>query len=202
MIVIANLKQTYLDKGYTFYGEGKDWNVNIFGIRYGGTIIDNKFDDAIGIVYYVQGIAHLFSTMGTTQPGAYYMEQPMNDAGTAILVPGQYKGVYQIGLHLGQYEALVQRGKLKIYRDNDRDKEYDLDPKTMIGVEGSGINIHHASNTGVSTFINNWSAGCQVIASITAWNEFMSIIKRSRDLYGNKFTYTLFTEADIISGSI
>ena len=45
----------------------------------------------------------------TTLPGLYWLENPMNSKGCAILKEGQYKGVYEIDLHNGKYEAICQR---------------------------------------------------------------------------------------------
>ena len=56
-----------------------------------------------------------------------------------------------------------------------------------------GINIHRATKYAgkKSTQVDKWSAGCQVIASNDDWKEFMSICRKSRDTWGNSFTYTL-----------
>lgn len=80
----------------------------------------------------------------TTKPGTTVLRRPVNSKGTAILVPGQYEGVYKLDLHAGKYLALCQRlGSVKVYRDNDKDDQYDLNPSTI--EEGMfGINIHRA----------------------------------------------------------
>ena len=83
----------------------------------------------------------------------------MNDKGVAILKPGQYRGSHTIGLHQGKYEALKQGGKVKVYRDANRDMNYD---EKVIQEGVFGINIHKAGAN--STYVENWSEGCQVFS--------------------------------------
>ena len=61
-----------------------------------------------------------------------------------------------------------------------------------------GINIHRSSATGTSTFVENWSEGCQVFANVKDFESFMNICKKARDVHGNSFTYTLIESADIV----
>jgi hypothetical protein len=91
---------------------------------------------------------------------------------------------------------LRQVGELRVYRDDDRDGDYDYINETSSF--NDGINIHRASATGESMYIEKWSAGCQVIANVKDWNLFLSVVKKSAALYGGKFTYTLLTTDDLI----
>jgi len=179
-------------KGYKLFDSG-DYNLNIIGIRQVSDKVDNLFDDTMFLAYKVDGRFCTIQFPMTTQPGAYYMKNPMNKLGAAILVPGQYSGVYEIGLHQGKYEALVQRGTLKVYRDSDRDMQYDY--QNIADSIGDGINIHKAGRA--STKIDNWSAGCQVLAYSADFDIMMALVKRSQTLYGKKFTYTLLLSTDI-----
>ena len=52
-----------------------------------------------------------------------------------------------------------------------------------------GINIHKAGEN--SNEVNNWSAGCQVFKKSKDFAEFMELVKKQKNLYGNTFTYTL-----------
>ena len=111
----------------------------------------------------------------------------MNSKGCAILKAGQYRGAYQIGLHKGKYEALVQRGgKVTVYRDNNKDDTLD---RVTEDSGYFGINIHkslrHHQEVGL------YSAGCQVFQNSHDFKEFMLLVKRSSVLYGDTFTYTL-----------
>ena len=63
----------------------------------------------------------------------------------------------------------------------------------------SGINIHRATALSgkTSTYIDRWSAGCQVIASNDDWHEFLNICQEARSEWSNSFTYTLIESKDI-----
>jgi hypothetical protein len=170
------------------------YQANIFGIR-ANNPANNTFDDIVGILRKNFGKEWEVLLCGaTTDPGLYWLEHPMNVKGAAILMPGQYVGSHKIGLHKGKYRALIQCGKLHIWRDNDKDKEYDHEsPQDS---ENDGINIHHAGIA--STEIDQWSAGCQVIASITEWNEFITQIDEHLSCAWNElFDYTLFEEKSL-----
>jgi len=59
-----------------------------------------------------------------------------------------------------------------------------------------GINIHKAGVD--STVINNWSAGCQVVASASNLVIIISVAKKQIAYTGCKtFTYTLVNEEDM-----
>lgn len=183
-------------KGYMWFENG-DYNLNIVGVRdtSKGSKATNVFDDFMTLSYKVNGEWKFHSFKATTEPGVSYLTSPLNKNGTAILKPSQYRGCYALGLHQGQYEALRQVGELRIYRDNDRDTEYDL--VNEASSFNDGINIHRANPSGESIYINKWSAGCQVIANSKDWNTFISLVKKSATLYKNKFTYTLITKEDL-----
>ena len=63
-----------------------------------------------------------------------------------------------------------------------------------------GINIHRATSRAgkTSTYVDKWSAGCQVISSNDDWNKFLKICERARDIHGNSFSYTLISSNDIV----
>ena len=115
-----------------------------------------------------------------------------NTAGVARLVEGQYRGSHTIRLHQGKYEALGQAKNVKVYRDANKDLNYD-ENKIQEGV--FGINIHKAGAD--STYVENWSEGCQVFKKSADFEEFMKICRKSKDLHGNSFTYTLIESTDI-----
>ena len=178
------------DAGHSVFLRGA-WNLNIIGVRSAGREA-NKFDDLLRVVFKDSSGAWVDLSFGcTTDPGTYYRLEPPLVQGTAILAAGQYRSAYQIGLHQGRYEALVQRAPVTVYRDDNRDERLDFDPDTR--EDGwFGINIHRAGSD--STVVNRWSAGCQVIANAAEFDIFMSIVKKSAALYGNSFTYTLLED--------
>lgn len=145
----------------------------------------NYFDDTISIYYKKGSDWKEFHAQATTRPGIPYLLRPVNPDGAAILVPGQYQQVYEIGLHRGKYEALIQTGPVKVYRDNNIDDVYDTHERTM--QEGYfGINIHRASFGAKIVGVD--SAGCQVIKDNKDFEEFMTLCKSS---FAKKFGYTL-----------
>lgn len=184
--------------GFVTFEERRPYDLNIFGIRASSGGI-NSFNDIVGVVYRDESLAMILEAwQATTDPGLYYLLNPMKITGTAILVPGQYRGVYKQDLHAGKYKALCQRnGPVTVYRDNDRDSVIDDDLPTETGM--FGVNLHHASYTGTSTEVNKWSAGCQVIANISDFNRLMELSSKqiAHDL-GGAFTYTLLTESQIL----
>ena len=102
-------------------------------------------------------------------------------------------------MHQGKYLALGQKKPVTVYRDNDRDNNYDLDEsKTDTGL--FGINIHRATGRkgGKSTRVDKWSAGCQVIADNDDWHTFLDICQTAREIHGNSFSYTLLESKDIV----
>lgn len=180
-------------KGYKYFENG-DLNVNIIGIRNStpGNKVTNLFDDWLTISYKINGIWQFFIWNATTDPGKAPMVTGNKIGGIARVVPGQYPGSHMIRLHQGKYEALGQKANIKVYRDNDRDMEYDVDVTT----EGIyGINIHKAGLD--STWVERWSEGCQVFKRVKDFDEFMRICKKASKVHGNSFTYTLIESKDI-----
>ena len=181
-------------KGYKYFENG-DFNINIIGVRNSatGTKVTNVFDDNLTLSYKEGGEWKFKIWPATTDPGTKGVKEFHNAAGVARLVPGQYSGSHHIGLHQGKYEALKQFGKVKVYRDADRDMNYSED-KIQEGV--FGINIHKAGAD--STFVENWSEGCQVFKRAADFEEFMSIVRKSKAAGNAKFTYTLIESKDIV----
>ena len=172
-------------KGYSVHHDGQ---INIVGVRT-PTRRANAFDDWIYLAWVQSGQWHYRKHAATTDPGLYWLEEGRVD-GTAVMVPGQYPG-YEWGLHRGQYETLVQRAPVKVFRDANGDDIVDTDPSTI--ETGWGLNLHHAGQD--SSQVNRWSAGCQVWARLADWEEAMRICRASLPDDG-KFTYTLLLEED------
>lgn len=181
-------------KRYVVYTE--PYRLNIVGIR-NPTAVPNSFDDSINVFFKDDaGRWVVKSYVATLDPGTYFLEHPMNVHGSAIVMPGQYVDSHEMGLHRGEYTALVQRGPLTVIRDDDLDAQLDFNSaKRETGI--FGINIHRANASGTSTVVDRWSAGCQVFASSSAFSEFIGMCQKHRDLYGNRFTYTLIPQEDL-----
>ena len=190
-------------KGYVWFEDANDkgYDVNIVGVRNSetGTEITNKFDDCITISYKVDSEWQFHCFKCTTDPGKYWAENIMRKEGVAILKPGQYRKSHKLRLHQGKYLALGQQNPVTVYRDDNRDDNYDLDENnTQTGL--FGINIHRATKDEgkSSTQVDKWSAGCQVIAANDDWHCFLDICQQAREIWGNNFTYTLIESKDIV----
>ena len=192
------VEEAVLSKGYKYFTSG-DYNVNINGIRNSDTCerVTNHYDDWMTVSYMVDGEWKYHIWPITTDPGLYWMDHPMNKDGCAILVPGPYRGVYKLDYHRGKYLALCQRlGEVSVYRDGDKDDMYDFNADTIS--DGKfGINIHRSSAYNTTTEIDRYSAGCQVFSNPDDFDEFIDIMKKSSEIWGNKFTYTLIESNDI-----
>ena len=182
-------------KGYSFFERG-NYNLNLIGVR-SESKIANKFDDMFLCLYKKDNEWKWKEWRCTTDSGAYWLKNPMNRKGTALLVPNQYRGVYKLDKHLGQYTALCQRlGDLSVYRDDNRDMILDFDPNT-IDTGRFGINIHRSNPHTESYKVEKWSAGCQVFKKVDEFDEFIDICKKASQIWGNKFSYTLLTQKDL-----
>jgi hypothetical protein len=183
-------------KGYVYFEDAanKGFDVNIIGIRNSATgqKVTNAFDDTMTLSYKEGGVWKYHTWPCTTDPGKKGVMEYRNAAGVARLVEGQYRGSHTIGLHQGKYEALRQAKNVKVYRDANKDLNYD-ENKIQEGV--FGINIHKAGAD--STYVENWSEGCQVFKKAADFEAFMAIIRKARAIHGNSFTYTLIESADI-----
>ena len=181
-------------KGYKV--NERPYELNILGVRKNSTI-PNKFDDKLyafwkddkgkweGKYYNI-----------TTDPGTYWLNNPMNPQGTAIIKEGQYIDSHELGLHRGQYKALVQKNPVSVIRDYDRNAILDFyNGKEQKGL--FGINIHRANSKGTTKSIDKYSAGCQVFENADDFENFLGLAEKHKDLYGNKFTYTIVDEREI-----
>ena len=182
-------------KGYAWFEGEKDFDVNIVGVRNSATgqKVTNAFDDQLTVSYKEGGVWKFHTWPATTDPGKKGVMEYHNAAGVARLVEGQYRGSHTLGLHQGKYEALKQQKPVKVYRDADKDLEYD-ENKIQEGI--FGINIHKAGAD--STYVENWSEGCQVFKKSADFDSFMAICRKAAGIHGKSFTYTLIESKDIV----
>ena len=187
------IESAMIKKGFAYFSDG-ELNLNIIGVRQSstGNKVTNLFDDFLTLSYKHNGAWVFKQWAATTDPGTKGVKEFHNAAGVARLVAGQYRGSHAIGLHQGKYEALRQAKNVKVYRDANKDMTYD-ESKIQEGV--FGINIHKAGAD--STYVENWSEGCQVFKKSADFDEFMVIVKKAAALHGNSFTYTLLNSNEI-----
>jgi hypothetical protein len=188
-------------KGYKWFEDAanKTYDVNIVGVRNNSPSVADKvtnvFDDCLTISYKDENAAwQFYCWLGTCDPGKKGVEQFHNKKGVARLVPGQYRGVWTIDKHQGKYEALCQRaGNVTVYRDADRNSTFN---ESVTDTGMFGINIHKAGQD--STWVENWSEGCQVFKLVKDFDAFMAICRKAAKIHGNKFSYTLIESTDIV----
>jgi hypothetical protein len=178
-------KYSYTELEAKFAELGYQWpTLHVIGVRSKANE-KNKFDDHI---YLINGpMQQIFSC--TTNPGTHWLKNLLNPKGTAVLKPGQYIDSWKLGLHQGKYKALVQAKPITVYRDGDKD---DVAEETKVEQTGLfGINIHRANPSAVSSIIDKWSAGCQVLNDPKQFATLLAACEAS----GKKaFTYTLLRE--------
>ena len=191
-LVDYDFKSLFAKKHYAYFTEGS-YNMNIIGVRAKtDKVVTNKFDDFIILDYKDESgkwCRQIYKA--TTDPGITWLNYPMDVKGCAMMVPGQYRGLWRIGMHKGKYKALVQNRPVTVYRDNNKDSVYDIDAATLhTGV--FGINLHHAGADSVQ--VDKWSAGCQVVARLRDFQQLMSIVSKQK---ASTYTYTLIKEEDL-----
>jgi hypothetical protein len=190
--VVQGLLKIMKDKSYKI--NERAYEMNIVGVR-SETTTANSFDDRIYVFWKNdKGTWEGSDYAITTDPGTYWLKNPMNVDGTAILKGGQW--AYKVGTHRGEYKAMNQRGKVTVLNDSDRNGVLDfLSTNERTGF--FGINIHRSSSVGTSNAVDKWSAGCQVFANIQNFRDFLSYIDRHVKSYGNDtILYTLIDNRD------
>ena len=192
-------------KGFAVF-DGDNYDLNLIGIRSKQSKSkkkhSNEFDDLMVCVYKINGEWHQETWKITTDPGVYWLEDEKrkgNPKGTAILVPGQYRGCWIIAMHRQKYKALCQRNTgdpMRVYRDKNKDKVLDFDESSIMEIRYS-INCHRAHPTKIETeYIGPYSAGCQVFKRVEDFDRLMWLAGqqiRHNPTY-TKFSYTLIDE--------
>jgi len=176
-----------------FENDSKALNINYVGIRDLASV--NTFNDMFVMFWKYRGQWSSFWRPGTTDPGTYWLDNPMNTHGTAILKEGQYRGAWKLGKHQGKYTALIQRKEVTVIRDGNKDGVLDIEG----GYEDTGyfgINHHRANSKNESVQVNKWSAGCQVTADPHLYDIFIQLCQESAEVWGEGLTYTLLNVTD------
>jgi hypothetical protein len=198
------LRTVIKGKAYRWYANTLE--LNIVGVR-SASSQSNSFDDHLLLAYVDQVGRPIYREYQiTTDPGKPWLLKPLDPAGCAVLIPGQYINAYMIGIHgrsrpaPRQYEALEQVVPMNYVRDNNKDATIDFslwdNPKNVFSANLK-TNIHRASKWAITKAVETYSAGCQVFDDPTSFDEFMKICRQSRDgRHLNKFTYTLLMEKD------
>lgn len=155
-----------------------DEPVYLIGIRRTTNI--DLFNDSF-ILYSPYNGEYFTTDRFTTDPGLFYLKNPVNTKGTAILMEGVHKDIWAFGMHNNKYRALVQVNKCCVYRDANKDDILNMNANVR-DCGYFGINLHHGYN---SSKVGKNSAGCQVFQSIDEFNKVMSILT-------DKFSFVKF----------
>ena len=184
------VKSVITKKGYPFrVGEGE---LNMIGVRSSNRAVDT-WDDFFCLLWIEGGKKQIWVDDNfTSDPGIYYMQEHiLNPAGCGILASGYHNSIWKIGAHgAKKYEAFVQTsGKVKAYRDRNKDNYMDFDPKT-IQTGYFGCNQHHGYD---SARVGNNSAMCQVHKYKKDLATVLTAAKKDK---ATKWSYTLLDEVD------
>lgn len=120
------------------------------------------------------------NSLCTTEPGRFFTKNPLNKEGAARIAFGQYKA-WSIGTHHPElspprkHEALVQVGKITIFRDKNKDGIRPGDKQFTVG-SGAGINQHSGLNQSAAD-IGKMSAGCLVGQNDAEHKKFMKVLR-------------------------
>lgn len=187
--MLKKILHTMKTRGWTVYTE--PYKLNIVGIRHPSTA-PNRFDDLITVFFRDRDSKWVFYVFpATTDPGTYWLLNPIAPKGTAILAEGQYRDAYRIDRHRGKYYALCQRLKeVTVLRDYDRNAILDF-VSARLDRGWHGINIHRALKTGTAREVERHSAGCQVFANAGDFAFFMKLCEQHKAIHGDSFTYSL-----------
>ena len=192
--MLSKTRNILRSKGYRLFEKPYELNIVAYRSKY---VRSNRFDDEIHVFYQNElgkWAYHVFPA--TTDPGQYWLDNPMHPQGTAFLKKGQYVDAYAIGLHRGIYEAIVQVEPVTVIRDYDRGGIFNWFESGFPDTGRFGINIHRATQVGTVKTIDHFSAGCLVFANAEDYELFMKLAKIHRSMHGNRFTLTLIDFRD------
>ena len=167
-----------------FFDNNQDWdNLVIFGIRNDANPEMDMFNDVLGFI--CDDELHL--AKGTTDPGVYYTQNPLNKDGAFHFNLGWQEKIWRLRKHRNKYLALCDDWKTnKISGWRDKNKNHINDDGIEV-FDNVGGNLHLASNDDLILYS---SAGCQVTPDKKFFNKLINCAKDSgQDL----FSYMLFS---------
>ncbi len=182
-------------------GEGEVNIVYVEGFNADGTANDNRpnvFNDMRFAIGFVGGVPKILGAWeATTEPSRRWTIDPMNPKGAARISFGQFRS-WQVGMHRGDHEALVQTGgPVTVFRDLNQDYKREGDaPDTG----DFGINQHWGYDL-PSDDIGSASAGCMVGRTREGHRQFMAIVKSDPRYDADRsfvFTTTIMSAADVL----
>ena len=149
--------------------------VYIEGLNPDGTLNadePNRWNDLrLLIAFENEGWVIKHNAVATTEPGDYYTLRPTNAKGCARIAFGYHPPAWAFGHHKGTQPALVQRARVRIHRDLNRDGlrnrlEAAFWSEVTKDKKGRDVHIginHHSTNQRFKgDFVGRFSAGCPV----------------------------------------
>lgn len=179
--------------------------IYVEGMNDDGTLNDdafNEWNDRRLVVHVgAEGVPELVvNDQGTTEPGTFYTNNPLNTKGAARIAFGQYKA-WVDGLHQGWQPALVQREALKVHRDLNKDGKRSASDPIDIG-KTFGVNQHSTSPNKTPDHVGPYSAGCLVGRRYQWHLTFLRIVKKDVRYQMNKgylFMSTIIAGDDFVN---
>ena len=191
-------------KGYVVDTQPGEINiVYVEGLNEDGTVNDDAADkwNDLRVVIGFEGDKPVIlgEWRATTEPGRYYTEHPVNPAGAARIEFGQYQA-WRVGMHRGDHEALVQRGKVTVSRDLNKDMIRTGDARDS--GDNFGINQHGPSGAEEAPdSVGKFSAGCLVGKTMAGHRSFMAIVKADTRFVADPeylFRTAILAERDVV----
>lgn len=151
----------------------------------------NRWNDLrLLLTFENEGWVIKHNAVATTEPGEYYTLHPTNKKGCARIAFGYHPPAWAFGFHKGTQPALVQRGRVKIHRDLNRDGlrnrlELPFWSEVTKDKKGRDVHIglnHHSTNQRFNNeLVGKHSAGCLVGKSYAEHIDgFLPALKRDR----------------------
>lgn len=162
----------------------------------------NEFNDRRTVIAIEDGKPKMkLNVLGSTEPGDYYTNNPMNPLGAARIAFNQYKA-WRVGTHnagkRSAHEALVQVGEITVHRDLDRNG-FRTGDRLDVGA-AFAINQHSGFDAPLNN-IGRSSAGCLVSRTTADHREFMRLIKTDpryrKAVSGYRFLTTVIAGDDL-----
>lgn len=196
------VKAAVLKKGYKWYGN--EMEINVVGVRNvngqqattGGVKhpITNKFNDILILAWIENGVRNAEAYPATTVPGAGFTKSnnrkfnagDLNPNGTGTMREQQHLAHWYVSTYKGN-PAMRPTRNVPAHRDNNYTDEWMLllesPAKKTPGLfqDGAGMLIHNSGNYGDAKTkeVNNWSAGCQVLANFAQTNRLVALCEKS-----------------------
>lgn len=184
------VRATWLARGWPWWDA--EFDLNVGGVRNDSRTPD-AWDDVIFVAYKDPSKRYRCERfVATTDPGGFFLQNPLTSLGTIVVEEAYHSKLWSPGKHgisgSNPYDAMVQTGKLKYRRDNDRDLVIEQNGPLIDGT-GNGVNLHHGYG---SKLVGRNSAGCQVVRMPASLLRILALVEAQRLAgHGSSVSYGL-----------